>query len=316
MLLRQILVGIIPVFLFYELFSSLDEFMMALLVATVVQGVIILLCLINPNVTTFIDTTFVQENIARKRWGYAGGLACSTAPGCIKFSIGLIACMYFILKKGKTIYNALFFFLSIIVILIARTGAVFVGVSLIFMLYILNKEGKATKAFNYIASIIVLLIALFLVLIYTGGLSAFSLRFTRYVNLLQNGAYDEFFRGFSSENSSLPRISENLFGTGTVSGYSGNNKLINIDGGYLRIYSAVGPIMAVICYISLFKNLIRSSSVFDNKGIKGLFVAFVLFIAVAEFKEFTIFAQFMFCIFYAAVFLAEKDYRVNYGGGN
>lgn len=305
-LIRQMAFGVIPIFLFYEFFDSLDEFMMALLIATIIQGIIILLCLINPSVTTYIDSTFVQDSIARKRWGYAGGLACSTAPGCIKFSLGLIACMYFILTNNKSIYYFLNFFLSIIIMLIARTGAVFVAISLLFLLYALNKEGKASKAFNYVASSVIFLLLLFAILAYTGSLSAFSQRFVRYVNLIQNGAYDEFFSGFQSERASLPPLSQNLIGTGTVSGYSGNNQFVNIDGGYLRIYSAVGPIIAIICYISMFKNLIKSSCI-CSRNIKRLLLIFVAFIAVAEFKEFTIYAQFMFCIFYSAAFLAERE---------
>lgn len=297
-LIRQIAFGIFPVFLFFELFDSFEEFMMAMLLATVLQGIIILLCLINPSFTAFIDTTFVQDKIARRRWGYAG---------CIRFSLGLIASMYFVLKKNRAIYNIIFFFLSVIIILIARTGAVFVAVSLFFMLYELNKEGKATKAFNYVASIMALLIVLFAILVYTGSLSGFFQRFSRYANLFQNGAYDEFFSGFTEDTASLPPLSQNWFGTGTVSGYSGNNQLVNIDGGYLRIYAAVGPIMAIVCYISMFRNLINSSSILFDNGVKRLFLVFVAFFAIAEFKEFTIYAQFMFCLFYTAVTLAERD---------
>ena len=46
--------------------DSFEEFMTALLIATVIQGIIILLCLINPTFTTFLDSTFTFIYIITK----------------------------------------------------------------------------------------------------------------------------------------------------------------------------------------------------------------------------------------------------------
>lgn len=309
-ILRLLLFGIVPIFLFYLYFDSLDGLMRAVLIATILQSLIIIACLASPAFQTRLDTIFALESdyVAIHRSEYAGGLACITAPGALKFCIGLVACAYFLLKKKSGWFMALYLALSLMATMIARTGLFIAAAGmLVFLLYFAIEERNFR--FFWVLLSIVLVIAVTIILFnYFDLWSFFAQRLTRFQKL-SGGLYEGFFDAYFHESGNyIPELSlETWFGTGIVSGAAGNGVFVNADGGFLRLYVAFGLPLCIVFYLHLAYHMVRQIRFTKEKFVFYSLIFFAITMLMAEIKEYTLYNQYMICLFFAAAALSKKD---------
>ncbi|NLE04585.1 MAG: hypothetical protein GX638_07270, partial [Crenarchaeota archaeon] len=188
-IIKLILFGVLPLSFLPSVFSSTEEFIKAILLATIAQAIIIILCQFVPTFCNFIDINFSTdyEYVITHRSTYAGGLACITAPGFFRFSMGLFACVYFICKSKKISYFIIYMILSFIGTMIARTGLIIAAIGMLLILfYSLTRGGYSTLIKMVISSIIIIVLAV--VLLNNPNIQAYLGRtFIRLINLFNNG---------------------------------------------------------------------------------------------------------------------------------
>lgn len=314
-IIRLIIFGIIPIFCLSYLVDNVDELMRIILYATIVQSVIVVWCLIFPETSTLLDYYFFDEEqaayIERHRGQYAGGLACITAPGCLRFSMGLISCLYFCLKKQSIIYMILFFYLGFIATMIARTGMIISAVGIVIILIYTKRYNKKLA-----------LSLLFYVLISAIGLVVFLqnvditeyFNFSRLQELIYGKGGSEFVNGyFYGDTTSIPKLFDNfIFGTGIISGSTTDGFDVIVDGGYLSVYSALGFVFAVLFYLALFNLLFSLMKSCRQQILRTILIYFIIIILLAEFKENTVLKQYMLCLYCTiAVLDVKKKYLPN-----
>ena len=313
-IVQYLLFSIFPIVLFYSYYDNLDCFMNAILFVTIIQTIIIIICLWSSDFAYALDHTFATgetlEYITSHRDEYAGGLACITAPGAFKYSLGLIACVYFSLKKKKTRYLIAYFAFSVVITMIARTGFFIALIGLLVILVGTGRSRKGGSSFKVLLSAaLILLVAVFA--LYMLDLQAFfDSRYQRLFALFENGLRAEFldyyFSGENIGNVYVAINSETFWGIGITSGTSGNGVTVNVDGGFLRLIAALGVPMAVIFYVSFAFVLYRLQRNIGSKLHKSTMLFFIIVLLMAEFKEYTIYAQYMPCILFTSYALGEK----------
>ena len=310
-IIRLILFGLLPILLFYMLFKDVDEFMNVVLLAVVIQSVVICLCLAIPQFAEAIDRTFVSpgsDYVLNHRSEYAGGIACITAPGLLKFSMGIVACLYKVLSTKKQWYMLLYFFLAIVGTLIARTGLFVSLAGIAVMMWYFIREQRSKHLFRFIVGILMVCIFALFILNYFDLWEFLAFRLRRF-SKLSNGIAQGFMEGyFHGVNNSYPPLSiKTMIGTGIVSGISNNGVNINADGGFYRLYAAFGLPLCIVFYITFFANSVKIANRSVNSAIKFTLLFFVIVFAIGEFKEYTIYMQYMVCIFYTISLLSEKN---------
>ncbi len=106
--MMNIVIFTIPVtWAILNLFDKLDDLMIVILLTGVIQSAIILICIIEPSLSTVIDLTFnanLLDFTQDHRTWYAGGIGCITSTGVIRYSTCLIPCVYFYFNKRKNSY--------------------------------------------------------------------------------------------------------------------------------------------------------------------------------------------------------------------
>ena len=313
-IVQYILFSMFPILLFYNYYDDLDCFMQAILYATIAQTVIIILCLCSSDFANVLDHTFATgetlEYITSHRGGYAGGLACITAPGAFKYSLGLIACVYFILNKQQMRYLIMYFGFSVVITMISRTGLFIATVGFLIILWKTWQSKNNTSLFKVILSTILILLAAVIAYYVFDMREFFDNRLQRLFVLFENGFkaefFDYYFSGESIGNVYVEINSDTFWGIGITSGTSGNGVTVNVDGGFLRLIAALGVPMAMIFYLSLAIDLGRLQQNIGSKLHKSTMLFFISVLLMAEFKEYTIYAQYMPCILFASYALAEK----------
>lgn len=313
-IIRLLFFGIVPIFLFYVYFDNLDQFMRAVLFATLLQAIIIIICLASSSFQTRLDRIFAFESkyVALHRQEYAGGLACITAPGALKFSMGLIACAYFLLKKKRSLCVALYLFLSLMATLVARTGVFVAGTGLIVILLYFVIEERNFHIFWIVLSIAIIVGIAIMLLSYFNLWSFLANRLSRFEKL-SGGLYEGFFDNYLHEaHNHIPGLSKKtIIGTGITSGESGNGVYINADGGFLRLYVAFGLPLCVAFYTHFVYHVVRQIRLTKNKFAFYALIFFSITFLIAEIKEYTLYSQYMVCLFFAIVTLAGKQVNQN-----
>lgn len=313
-IVQYVLFSLFPIILFYNYYDDFDCFMRAILNVTIAQTIIIILCLCSPNFAYALDHTFATgetlEYITSHRSGYAGGLACITAPGAFKYSLGLIACVYFLLNKQKMRYLIMYFGFSVIVTMISRTGLFIAIVGFLIILWYTVRSRNSTLLFKMGLSTIFMLLAAGFVFYLFDMHVFFNSRLQRLFALFENGFkaefFDYYFSGESIGNVYVDVNYKTFWGIGITSGTSGNGVYVNVDGGFLRIIAALGVPMAIIFYLSFAVVLYRLQRNIGSKLHKSIMLFFISVLLMAEFKEYTIYTQYMPCILFASYVLAEK----------
>jgi len=296
-----------------NLFKNNDELMYVLFIVSMIQALIITGTLIDPSFANFVDTTFnvgsyYDYQHMRKVW-YPGGISCITSVGALKLSLGVISGMYLFQKtNGNVIYLILTLFIIVISTIVARTG-LFIGVTAIVLL-LLNMDVKRSNVLIILGSAIIAAfigVVVYFLMANDGGTQTL---FTRLIALKENGIYEAFLKGYvSSRTTVIPELSwKTIIGTGIVSGESGNEVVINADGGFIRMFCAVGLPLAMLFYGSLFYRMLRSVCLVRANSIVHYAVTLLLFIMVmGEFKEPFFYTRYLFVFFYLVIYFYERD---------
>lgn len=310
-IIKFLIFGLAPVFLFANYFTDLDECMDCILIAILIQSLIICLCLADSSFASSVDELFVapeaREYITMHRVQYAGGISCITAPGLFKFSLGLIACSYKIMKTKRSVFVALYLYLSLIATMISRTG-LFVSIAglVVIIAFFIHKNNIAWLLKTLIAFVSLFLLGFLLlkILDLSGFIALRLIRFEKLRNGLKTGFFDGYFYG--EDNSYPPLDIRTIIGTGVVSGESSNGVVINADGGFYRLFAAFGLPLCILFYCFFFYMVFKLSISARSFVTKYTFFFFSLVFLMGEFKEYTIFKEYMVCFFFVMCFLDGK----------
>ncbi len=289
-------------------FKNLEEFMQCLLIAVLAQGFFIVLFAVAPSVKEAVDGFIGLQEDAESLWkrGYYTGLACHASLGMLKMMPGLIACGYFILTKPKNgKYICFYIFITLTATVVARTGLVMGIVGMIILLtrlvvFDLKKFGK----------VVIIVVAMFvmggIVINLLGAGQIVEDMFERLFYLFEVGGDEAFFDGYWG--GKVPAFSWKLLvGTGVTSGTSANGLTVNVDGGFLRNYVALGLPVALIFYITTLYYTLRPLKTIKDKNIRSIVIFFAAYFFIGEFKEYFLFSAYMFSVFFAFLKLWERE---------
>lgn len=309
-----------------NMLRSLDELMRILLVITLLQCVIISLGMIFQPIADWIDTSVFNEGITHmggyagmRQMGYPGGIGCIAAKGSMQLSLGLVACFYFVEKRGMNWQYCLnYVFITIVMTAVSRTGLILSIV--VIIVYIFTKHRgtlKVGKGAIYAVFVISGLLLALLILLKSPVFNGFlKEQFMRVDALFDKGIWDSFlkFYFYGSDTVIPPLTWETFWGLGILSGTSGSGITINADGAFIKMYAAVGPLLTIAFHICLFQNMRRSIHSFDDKQLQRLGWLFVWIMVIGEFKEWFFYTRYMILLFYVFAFLAE--HKKNELGGH
>lgn len=308
-IIRVLIFGVLPIYTFTRILKSIDELMKVLIYIGILQTIVIILGLANPVFGDVVYNTFVQEGAPDYRYGYAGGIACITAPGLIRYSTSLIACLFFIIKKQAYFYVILYAVLAFVGVMIARTGLLFAVLGLVFLIFVEIKTNHPKMIMALLVTACILIVFGAAIADYIGVFNLFD--FHRLNDLFTEGAGNQFFDlYYSGEDTYIPPLStDTLLGIGITSGQSANGIKINADGGFVRIYASLGLVLCLIFYISFYTSLLHICKRIKTPIYKYVMFFFMLLFVLAEYKEFTIYEQYMVCLFFTMSILIEnKEY--------
>ncbi len=303
-------------FVFFNLYNNFNDFISGLLTVTLIQAVIIFMFFFMPSLQNISDSFFEFPEYAlifRAR-GYYTGISCAGAPGMFKLIPGIFACIYFLQEKNKSVvkYGLYFVFISVASIIIARSGLVIVLIGLIMLVMIRGKDIGVKKKLK-IVFLFIFLFLIALIVIYVYGLNdALSSVFWRLLRLKEVGLYEGFFkfyigRGEFSHSVLPPIIKETIIGTGITSGTSANGITIIMDGGYARLYVALGLPMAIVFYILFFTSIFKSVYAISDVIVRKSFLFLAICYPICEFKEYFIYSNYLLCIYLSVYLLYFKE---------
>lgn len=302
--------GIPVIWALSVIFDKLEDFMLVLVLVGILQSISIILCLSSPIFSQIIDSTFnshMEEFFRQHRGGYAGGIGCITSAGVVKFSLSLIACVHLFLKSKKVLYLIIFIILSIIATLISRTGLIIVVLGMYFIIRSLTSK-------QIVKMVITLFTFVFLIFLIPKELldDFISTRFYRYSELFESGLKQNFFDAyFHGSTTIIPPINlETILGTGMLSGISGNGYRVNVDGGFLRTYSAIGLPLTIVFYTWLFYQMYSIYRFSRNQIDKQSILLLIIVLLVAEFKEMTFVTVWSLSMFYSVSILVYKTNKI------
>ena len=300
-------------------FSDIDSFFNALLVVSMVQALIVLLCLLFPSFATIIDPVFNSTSYYNyphmRSYGYAAGIVCISSTGALQLSIGLIPCIYFIIKGRKTLFYACcFMIISVASIAVARTGIVTTMIGCIMMLIIAFYR-KNKRAVAFIGTLTVLLFGFILIATIFEWGDNLAETFKRLLDLKEKGLYDSFFSGYYrilQNDNGIPPISiKTIIGTGITSGVSGNGICVTADGGYVRMYVGIGLPLAILFYLFTFIEIFKLIKRIPDLSVKISLFYFFFVLVLGEYKEpFIIFKRYMFLLTFVSLYFAYRDYSL------
>lgn len=248
--LNFLIVGGLALFFVLNIFKNTDDFMTILFIVSLFQAIIIILKLLVPSFSSFIDNsinsnqyfdyTYLKEN------GYYGGIFCITSTGSMSLSCGIIACVYRIIKKQAVLFNILCLFaVCFACSLTARTGVLLslLAVTFLMVFSIFKKNENRKKQNRILLSLVIIFICLVLVIVIFRSGDYLSSLFTRLLNTNLYGLDATFFSAYFQTRPNdigIPPISiETIVGTGIISGVSNFGTIINVDGGFLRMYCGI-----------------------------------------------------------------------------
>lgn len=303
----------LEIYCLINLFDSNDELMRVLFIVSIIQVLVITGTLVDPVFANFIDSTFNSVNsyfdyqYMRKIW-YPGGISCITSTGALKLSLGVVSGMYLYQKSNRNVvYLILTLFIIAISTIVARTG-LFIGVvAIVLLLLNLSKKGSVFVILGASFFISVVCVIVYFSVVNESGL---QFLFKRLIVLSENGLYNAFFKGyFSSQTTVIPDLSwKTIVGTGIVSGESGNDVIVNADGGFVRMYSSIGLPLALFFYFFLFYKMFLSARLTQTNSVVhySTLLMFAIMI-IGEFKEPFFYTRYLFILFYLVVYFYERD---------
>jgi hypothetical protein len=303
------------------IFKDIKELMKILYIGVIIQSFIIIVALFIPALSLGLFLLIPEGSFNSDAYGgidmimqtgYHIGLGVFTSAGSLRMAIGQIgACYYLINSKGSKLIThlVLFFLITIATSVVSRTGLLISSVALLVFLFVKRKQG-GSKALGYL--FLVCFIPLIGYYIISSFISTDFLgeTFRRLIDTADNGIHETYFRGYTGEggDNTIPSISpETIIGLGITTGVSGSGITSITDGGFLRNYSAMGLVVAIINYIilsSFFLKQYKYSKVNEYKGI--IFFMFCILL-IGEFKEYYIYYVSPMCFFFLIFSLIERE---------
>ena len=314
-LINIFLFGFTALWAWNRIFDSFDDIMRTLLYVGIMQSFFICLCLASPSFSSMLDITlnateerdFFEMQIRRDN--YAGGVGCIAAPGLIRYSVSMVAAVYVYCKKKHLLSLATYIYLGIVGMMIARTGLIMFAISMVFLLFMASKNKRIIST-----SLILLLFGILIVnIVDTGKYDSFiSERFKRYIFLSEDRGEEFFTDYFSGENTVIPPLNSDTFwGGGLISGTSGNGYTVHVDGGFLRLYAAIGVLGVFLFYFFNVKYMFKASSNIKERNVQLTCLLFLLILLIGETKENVLIMGWSVSLYYACVLCAYKSHRNN-----
>ena len=308
-IINQILFGFLMLFPLTSYFKNLDRLMSILLIVHIIQSIVVWACVINPSISLLLDLTVNASESSdwfiEQRESYAGGIGCITSSGAIKFSFGLVACLYKYYIRPSVKYLILFAFFSVTISMIARTGLILALITLLFLLLGSNKQRSYVKA---VVAIVVLLVVFFAFSNIDKSSDFYYDHFRRFERFEEKKGVltwvtDAYLAG---ETTIIPPLSyETMRGTTVTSGVSGDGIRVNADGGYIRNYVALGLPLAIFFYVFVFGTCFKLSWKSKDE-VKKILLLCTVFLIIGEFKEPYLFTIIPWTLFYLIAFLSTS----------
>ena len=131
--------------------------------------------------------------------------------------------------------------------------------------------------------------------------------FPRVADLFERGVYGSFLKFyFDGGDTVIPPVSwETIIGIGLVSGTSGHGITVNADGGFFRMYAAIGLPLSIVFYIILFAIVLRALSRVRNATVKTVAWFFFAMMLIGEFKEFYLYTRYLLTLYFVFLRVAE-----------
>lgn len=313
---------ILPIFFIsgYFLFENYEQLLKILYIGAIIQSLIVIFGLFSPRITIGLTLLLPQGTLSELYGGYeeaiAGGykvgLGVFTSAGSLRMAIGQIgACSYLIKSRGvKLFFHSLVFILiTISTSVISRTGLLVSVIGLLIVFFVkLRQGGQRVGGFVFIMLFLSVLGLLVVNSLFTT--SFLEDTFKRLIVTAEVGIHDTYFRGYLGEggDNTIPPISpETIIGLGITKGVSGSGITTITDGGFMRNYSAMGLIVALINYYIItiiFLRQFKLSRLIENKGI--IIFMFIIFL-IGEFKEYYIYYISPMCFFFLLLNFIERS---------
>lgn len=310
------------------IFRNTEELMKVLYIGVIIQSFIIIAALLIPALSVALFLLIPEGGFNSEHFGginmitehgYHIGLGVFTSGGSIKMAIGQIGACYYLIKSQRMklfIHLVIFLLIAVATSVVSRTGLLISIIGLLVVFYAKSKQ-TGHKALGLGFRLIVALAIGYSVLVVALPSDFYEDTFKRIIDLSERGARDTYFAGYSGEygdNVIPPLSSETLIGLGITYGVAGNGIATYTDGGFMRNYSAMGLIVAIVNYIiiaSFFLKQYKKSKAFDNKSI---IILMFLFLLIGEFKECCVYYIYPMCFIFLIFSLLERSERSEYSG--
>lgn len=303
------------------IFRNTEELMKILYIGVVIQSIIIIVALFSPILSIGLTLLFPEgayntdifggfEMAIAK--GYKVGLGVFSSAGSLKMAIGQIGACYFLIKSrdSKLVYHlVLYLFIAVATSLVARTGLLISVVGLLCVIIAKRKQGGA-RAIKFVILVCALSFIGYIIVIKLLPFDFIEDTFQRIIDTADNGIHDTYFRGYTGEggdNTIPPLCPETIIGLGITTGVSGSGITTITDGGFLRNYSAMGLIVAIINYLMITIIFKKQFKAYKSQVYKGIIIFMFLVLLIGEFKEYFIYYVSPMCFFFLIFNLMEKE---------
>ena len=303
------------------IFKDIKELMKILYIGVVIQSIIIIAALLIPALSLALFLLIPEGGYNSDhfggidmitQYGYHIGLGVFTSAGTLKMAIGQIGAIYYLIKsRGAKLFSHLiiFFLIAIATSVVSRTGLL-ISVAGFLIVFLAKRKQSGNRAIGYITLAFSSLLIGYFIMVSVFPTTFLEDTFQRLINTADVGVKDTYFTGYIGEGGDnvIPSISpETIIGLGITNGDSGSGITTITDGGFLRNYSAMGLIVAIINYVIIFGLFVKSykASKVDENKIIILFMTLVLLIG--EFKEYYIYYIYPMCFMFLIICLIERS---------
>lgn len=277
-----------------DYYDDYDEFMRALLIATFIQVIIVILQYHVKGFAIFLDghfeldahTTYLDAYKAQNNMRRAVGLGAGDSLLSIDIFLGAVSCVYFMYKTKNIIKYLILYMLFLYGTAITGSIGMMLTAFVFFMYYIFQFVVMKKRTAILLTVIIVLAIPL-CIFINPSILSEVenSYILSKIYSLFSgNFANSRTMKDISSQV--IAPISLNTFcGTGIYRGVSATGIMCTSDFGYVQTYFGYGLVMASLFYLSIFYGMYNAINNIHDKNIKFIMILLAISIAIAEIKE-------------------------------
>ncbi len=301
--------------------SNIEELMKALYIGAIIQSIIIILALFIPILTMALTLFFPEGSYNSDKAGgmeyaiaegYKIGLGVYSSAGSLKMAIGQIGACYFLINSRGTklcFHLLIYMIIAVAVSMVARTGLLVSALGLLCVFLTKRKQGHY-KGFKFVSLTLFIIVVGYFLAINVFSSNFLDDTFQRIINTAENGIHETYFRGYSGEggtNKIPPLSSETLIGLGITYGVSGSGITTITDGGFMRNYSAMGLIVAIINYLIIGHFFFKQYKMCKTVEYRGIILFMSLILLIGEFKESFIYYISPMCFFFLIFSLIEKD---------